>query len=90
MLSPETLAKRLLLPQRRVFLLAVQHWARDRTAADQLSLTDMTRLILKAIDLGASAVFMALCTKAFFVHFYKDVKRLTIEPDALPPQKAPR
>ena len=37
----------------------------------------MTRLILKAIDLGASAVFMALCTKAFFVHFYKDVKRLS-------------
>ena len=25
----------------------------------------MTRLILKAIDFGASAVFMALCTKAF-------------------------
>jgi hypothetical protein len=32
-------------------------------------------LILKAIDLGVSTVFMALCTKAFFVHFYKDVKR---------------
>jgi hypothetical protein len=48
----------------------------------------MTRLILKAIDLGASAVFMALCTKAFFVHFYKDVKRLTVEPLAWPPQKS--
>jgi hypothetical protein len=48
----------------------------------------MTRLILKAIDLGVSTVFMALCTKAFFVHFYKDVKRLTIEPVALPPQKS--
>ena len=33
----------------------------------------MTRLILKAIDLGASAVFMALCTKAFCAHFYRDV-----------------
>ena len=48
----------------------------------------MTRLILKAIDLGASAVFMALFTKAFFFHFYKDVKRLTVEPLALPPQKS--
>jgi hypothetical protein len=37
-----------------------------------MSLADMTRLILKVIDLGASAVFMALCTKAFFVHLYKD------------------
>ena len=35
----------------------------------------MTRLILKAIDRGASAVFMTLCTKALFVHFYKDVER---------------
>lgn len=74
-------------PQRRV-----SFWhcniGRDRTAADKLSLVDMTRLILKAIDLGASAVFMALCTKAFFVHFYKDVKRLTVEPLALPPQKS--
>jgi hypothetical protein len=34
----------------------------------------MTRLILKAIDLGASAVFMALCAKAFCAHFYKDVR----------------
>jgi hypothetical protein len=32
-------------------------------------------LILKAIDLGASAVFMALCTKALFVHFYKDIQQ---------------
>jgi hypothetical protein len=39
------------------------------------SLGDMTRLILRAIDLGASAVFMALCTKAFCVHFYKDIER---------------
>ena len=31
----------------------------------------MTRLILKAIDVGASAVFMALCTKAFCVYLFK-------------------
>ena len=48
----------------------------------------MTRLILKAIDLGASAVFMALCTKAFFVHFYRDVKRLTVEPKSSSLQKS--
>jgi hypothetical protein len=42
----------------------------------------MTRLILKTIDFGASAVFMALCTKAFFVHFYKDVDRQLQKPDA--------
>jgi hypothetical protein len=41
----------------------------------------MTRFILKAIDVGASAVFMALCTKAFFVHFYKDVERQLHSPD---------
>ena len=41
----------------------------------------MTRLILKAIDVGASAVFMALCTKAFFVHFYTDVERQLHSPD---------
>ena len=35
----------------------------------------MTRLILKAIDVGGSAVFVALCTKAFFVQFYKDIVR---------------
>ena len=35
----------------------------------------MTRLILKAIDVGASAVFVALCTKAFCVHFYRNVKQ---------------
>jgi hypothetical protein len=42
----------------------------------------MTRLILKAIDVGASAVFMALCIKAFCVHFYKDVERRLQTPDA--------
>ena len=41
----------------------------------------MTRFILKAIDVGASAVFMALCTKAFFVDFYKDVERQLHSPD---------
>ena len=42
----------------------------------------MTRSILKAIDIGASAVFMAVCTKALFVHFYKDVERQLQRPDA--------
>jgi hypothetical protein len=31
----------------------------------------MTRLILKVIDVGASAVFIALCTKAFCVYLSK-------------------
>jgi hypothetical protein len=35
----------------------------------------MTRLLLKAIDIGASVVFTALCTKAFYTHFYRDVAR---------------
>jgi hypothetical protein len=35
----------------------------------------MTRLILRTIDVGASIVFMALCAKAFCVHFYNDLRR---------------
>ena len=35
----------------------------------------MTRLLLRAIDFGASAVFMALCVRAFCVPFYKDTQR---------------
>ena len=35
----------------------------------------MTRLLLRAIDFGASAVSMALCARAFCVHFYKDMER---------------
>jgi len=35
----------------------------------------MTRLILKAIDVGASVVFMALCARAFCAHFYNDLRR---------------
>jgi hypothetical protein len=70
------------------FLFGIATLDAIETAAGKLSLVDMTRLILKAIDLGASAVFMALFTKAFFFHFYKDVKRLTVEPLALPPQKS--
>ena len=35
----------------------------------------MTRFILRVIDLGASIVFMALCIKAFSVHFYEDIRR---------------
>jgi hypothetical protein len=68
MLSPETLAKRLLLPQRRVFLLAVQHWARDRTAADQLSLIDMTRLILKATDSSLPMLLVTACAHKKWFH----------------------
>ena len=35
----------------------------------------MTRLILKAIDVGASFVFMALCAKAFCAQLYNDLRR---------------
>ena len=42
----------------------------------------MTRLILKAIDVGASAVFVALGTKAFCVHFYRNVKQQVHKRDA--------
>jgi hypothetical protein len=35
----------------------------------------MSRLILRAIDVGASFVFMALCAKAFCTHFYNDLRR---------------
>jgi hypothetical protein len=48
----------------------------------------MTRLILKAIDIGASAVFMALCTKAFLVHFYKDIEQRARRYEA-PPRLTP-
>jgi hypothetical protein len=34
----------------------------------------MTRYAFKAIDLGASVVFMALCVKAFCVHFFRDIE----------------
>jgi hypothetical protein len=32
----------------------------------------MTRFILKAVDLGGSAVFAAFCARALFIHAYKD------------------
>jgi hypothetical protein len=35
----------------------------------------MTRLIPKAIDIGASFVFAALCGRAFLAHFYNDLQR---------------
>jgi hypothetical protein len=35
----------------------------------------MTRLLFRAIDFGASLVFMPLCARAFCVHFYKDIKQ---------------
>jgi hypothetical protein len=34
----------------------------------------MTRYVFKAIDLGASIVFMALCAKAFCIHFFRDIE----------------
>ena len=34
----------------------------------------MTRYVLKAIDLGASVVFMALCVRAFCGHYFKDIQ----------------
>ena len=42
---------------------------------DHSSFLGMTRLLLRAIDFGASAVFMALCVRAFCVPFYKDTQR---------------
>ena len=36
----------------------------------------LTPWLLKAIDIGESAIFIVLCTRAFFVHFYKDFQRL--------------
>ena len=37
----------------------------------------MTRHVLRAVDLGASVVFMAFCAKAFVTHFYKDLQTAT-------------
>lgn len=34
----------------------------------------MTRHVLRAIDLGASVVFLAFCAKAFLTHFRKDFR----------------
>ena len=42
---------------------------------DHSSFRRMTRLLLRAIDFGASAVSMALCARPFCVHFYKDMER---------------
>jgi hypothetical protein len=36
----------------------------------------MTRYVFKAIDIGVSSVFLALCLKAFCIHFYQDIERL--------------
>jgi hypothetical protein len=33
------------------------------------------RYVFKAVDIGVSTVFLALCTKAFCIHFYRDIKR---------------
>ena len=54
-----------------------QGLSRSSLRIDQQTIADndMTRWLLKAIDVGASAVFMALCTKAICVQFYQDIKR---------------
>jgi hypothetical protein len=33
------------------------------------------RYVFKAIDISVSVVFLALCIKAFCIHFYEDFKR---------------
>jgi hypothetical protein len=48
---------------------------KDSKDSDRLRYRGMTRFAFKAIDLGASAVFMALCIGAFCIHFYKDIER---------------
>jgi hypothetical protein len=32
------------------------------------------RYAFKAVDFGASVVFMAMCATAFWRHFYKDIE----------------
>jgi hypothetical protein len=44
----------------------------------------MTRLILKAIDFGASAVFMALCTKAFRGYLFKQLSTRPVQSTSRP------
>jgi hypothetical protein len=34
------------------------------------------RILFKALEIGASAVFLLLCAKAFCSHSYNDLKRL--------------
>ncbi len=33
------------------------------------------RYAFKAVDFGASIVFMAMCAKAFWQHFYNDIRQ---------------
>jgi hypothetical protein len=33
------------------------------------------RYVFKAVDIVVSIVFLALCTKAFCIHFYQDIQR---------------
>ena len=44
----------------------------------------MTRHVLRAIDFGASVVFMAFCAKALFTRLYKDLVK-----GQLPKQRFP-
>ena len=34
----------------------------------------MTRCVLRAMDFGASVIFMAFCAKALLAYFYKDLR----------------
>ena len=38
--------------------------------------TRQYRILFKALEIGASAVFLVLCVKAFCLHFYNDLRRL--------------
>ena len=62
----------------KIIIVPVQGEALLRPQAGPPSLrvpSEMTGLILRAIDFGASVVFLSLCAKAFCVHFYKDIAR---------------
>jgi hypothetical protein len=38
------------------------------------------RYAFKAVDFGASIVFMSMCAKAFWHHFYKDIEQQVQRP----------
>jgi hypothetical protein len=39
--------------------------------------TTRYRILFKVLEIGASAIFAFLCAKAFYSHFYADLKRFT-------------
>jgi hypothetical protein len=42
------------------------------------------RYAFKAVDFGASIVFMSMCAKAFWHHFYKDIEQQVQRPKNSP------